>query len=189
MTQANRVTIVTGLPRSGTSLMMQMLAAGGMPILTDALRTPDDDNPRGYLEYEPVKTLKTDSSWLRAASGKAVKMVHLLLADVPVDIPANIILMRRDIREVLTSQRKMLERSGKTPKLPDAQLAAIYDKQLAATRTLITQRPSWRLLEINYAAILRDPPTTAAEIGAFLGLVLDPEKMVQTVDPALYRNR
>lgn len=183
------LTIVTGLPRSGTSLLMQMLAAGGHPILTDQLRSPDEDNPRGYLEYEPVKTTKQNPAWLASAPGHAVKIIHLLLADLPPDLPADIILIRRDLREVLASQRKMLARTGKSPKLPDAQLAPIFERQLTATLGLIHSRPRWRLLELNYADILQAPPTAAAALNAFLNHTLNEQKMIQAIDPALHRNR
>src|SRR5262245_41311102 len=106
------VTVVSGLPRSGTSLMMQMLAAGGMAVLTDELRGPDPDNPRGYYEFEPVKRTRHDPSWLVGAPGKAVKLVHLLLYDLPAEYSYRVIFMKRRLSEVLASQRAMLDRQG-----------------------------------------------------------------------------
>ena len=110
------ITVVTGLPRSGTSLMMQMLAAGGIPPLTDYQRKPDESNPRGYFEFEPVKRLRADRSWLDQAHGRAIKVIHLLLRELPTDGIYNyrVILMKRSIKEVLASQRVMLDRQGKT---------------------------------------------------------------------------
>src|SRR5690349_19374505 len=113
MSVDSEIIIVSGLPRSGTSLMMQMLAGGGVEILTDAIRTADDDNPRGYLEFEPVKKTKQDSSWVPAARGKAVKMVSQLLYDLPPAERYRIIFMSRDLDEVLASQEKMLARLGR----------------------------------------------------------------------------
>src|SRR5438046_6429896 len=107
------ITVVSGLPRSGTSLMMQMLRAGGMPVRTDGFRKADEDNPRGYLEYEPVKRTREDSSWVSDAVGKAVKVVYLLLRDLPDGFDYRVILMRRSLREVLASQSAMLMRSGR----------------------------------------------------------------------------
>ena len=106
------ITIVSGLPRSGTSMMMRMLEAGGMPVITDNLRTADDDNPRGYFEFEPAKKTKDDPSWLNAAEGKAVKMIYKLLYDLPDRLEYRVLIMRRNMQEVLTSQRKMLDRMG-----------------------------------------------------------------------------
>jgi hypothetical protein len=120
----NFITIVSGLPRSGTSMMMQMLAAGGMPALADNLRQADEDNPRGYYEFERVKEVATDSSWLDEAEGKAVKMVYRLLYDLPADRSYRVIFMIRSLDEVIASQQVMLERSGTaSDALDDAQLA------------------------------------------------------------------
>ena len=143
--RARPVTIVSGLPRSGTSLMMQMLAAGGIPPMTDALRAADPSNPRGYLELEAVKKLKADRSWLPQARGKAVKIIHLLLADLasaPPDedglpLEFRVVMMRRPIAEIVASQRAMLSRQGKvSAALPDAQLAKIFTEQLARVERL-----------------------------------------------------
>src|SRR5262245_3326165 len=117
------ITIVSGLPRSGTSLMMQIIKAGGLPALTDEVRAEDEDNPRGYLEFERVKKLRQDQAWLNDARGKAVKMVHLLLYDLPQDRQYQVVFMRRDLREVLASQKRMLVRQQKAgAKLSDEQV-------------------------------------------------------------------
>ena len=108
------IIVVSGLPRSGTSLMMQMLAAGGVEVVTDHVRTADTDNPRGYYEFELVKKIKQDASWLPEARGKAVKMVSQLLYDLPAGEKYRIIFLERDLDEVLVSQEKMLERLGRT---------------------------------------------------------------------------
>src|SRR4029079_1243109 len=126
------VTVVSGLPRSGTSLMMQMLAAGGLPPLTDSVRAPDESNPRGYLEFEPVKRLRTDQSWLEQARGHAVKIIHLLLREIPTDgrFAYRVIFLQRPLEEVLASQRVMLEKQGKKS-ADEKVLLGIYQSQLA----------------------------------------------------------
>src|SRR5262245_57703089 len=107
------ITIVSGLPRSGTSLMMRMLEAGGMPVLVDNIRAADEDNPAGYYEFEPVKQTSADNAWVKLAVGKAVKVVYRLLYDLPAGFRYRVLFMQRDMAEVLASQRKMLERAGK----------------------------------------------------------------------------
>ena len=125
------LTIVSGLPRSGTSLMMKMLEAGGLPVLVDNVREADVDNPRGYYEFEPVKALKSDASWVAPALGKAVKMVYLLLMDLPSDQDYRVVFMRRNLDEVLASQKAMLDRMGKPAPLDDARMAQLFRDQLA----------------------------------------------------------
>lgn len=182
------VTIVSGLPRSGTSLMMQMLGAGGMPVLTDGIRAADADNPRGYFELEAVKRTKHDPSWLRNAPGKAVKIVYLLLQDLPPTHDYRVILMQRDLTEVLASQRAMLQRLGnKGAELSDAQMASIFQAQLKTTQALLRTSPNFQLLEIDHRDCLRDPARVVAQINAFLGGHLDESAMAAAIDPALYR--
>jgi hypothetical protein len=108
-TSQSTITIVSGLPRSGTSLMMQMLEAGGMDILTDGIRKIDKNNPWGYYEFEKVKNLGKDNSWLNLCNGKVVKIISILLYDLPTDRKYNVIFMKRNLQEVLASQRKMLD--------------------------------------------------------------------------------
>src|SRR5690348_9725375 len=109
----SEITIVSGLPRSGTSLMMQMLDKGGLEVVTDNIRIADRDNPRGYYEFEKVKTIKRDTSWLPQTRGKAFKMISQLLYDLPSSEKYRIIFMERDMDEMLVSQEKMLERLGR----------------------------------------------------------------------------
>lgn len=184
------VTIVSGLPRSGTSLVMQMLHAGGIPVLTDGLRVPDNDNPRGYFELESVKQIRTDKGWLDDASGKAVKIVHLLLMDLPCDREYRVIMLRRDMREVVRSQAKMLERLGRQGSTIAAdRLGTIYETQLRTVGAWLKERPNFETCHLDYAAIVSDPMTAAATITEFLGMPLKVEAMAGVVDPNLYRNR
>jgi len=186
------IVVVSGLPRSGTSLMMQMLSAGGLPVLTDGERTPDPDNPRGYLELERVKQLKSDTSWLTSAGGHAVKIIHLLLQDLPPTHQYDVLFMERDIGEVLRSQAAMLARSGRTgAPLPPERLAAVYRAQLATVRQWLAERPCFRVHSVGYAELVANPEDSVRAIRNFLraGSSLDGEAMRAAVDPSLYRNR
>jgi hypothetical protein len=191
VTEAERpfLTIVSGLPRSGTSLMMKMLEAGGLPVLVDGIRTADVDNPRGYYEFEPVKRLKEDVSWVAPACGKAVKMVYLLLLDLPPDVEYRVLFMRRNIDEVLASQAAMLRRLGKSAPLDDARMAALFHDGLAKFDAWVKDRPNFHLLDVSYNALVTDAAPIAAEVDQFLGGGLDVDAMTRVVDPSLYRNR
>jgi hypothetical protein len=182
--------VVSGLPRSGTSLMMQMLAAGGIPVLSDGLRAPDEDNPRGYLEYEPVKATKRDNSWVAAGQGKAVKVVHALLRDLPAAYQYRVILMRRPLAQVVASQRAMLERLGRSgARIPDETLASLLGAQLNSVAEWLRTQPNFRLLELEYYACISHPLDVASEVSAFLDGRADASAMAAAVDPALYRRR
>lgn len=186
------ITVVSGLPRSGTSLMMQMLAAGGVPPLTDQRRNADESNPRGYFEYEAVKQLRNDRSWLANARGQAVKIIHLLLSELPGDseIEFRVILMQRAIGEVLASQRKMLARTGKpAPALSDEQLGRIFLGQMEKAMQWIGNAPAFRFLQIEHRALFQEPQAVAEQVDRFLDGGLDLTAMVAVVDPTLYRER
>ena len=184
------ITVVSGLPRSGTSLMMQMLAAGGLSPLTDHQREPDESNPRGYFEFEPVKRLRADRSWLDQAHGRAIKVIHLLLRELPTDGVYNyrVILMKRPIKEVLASQRVMLNRQGKTG-ADDATLEKIYLSQLAQVEAWLNRHPVFSVLPLEYRHVVKHSLEVAKEIDAFLQVNLDVEAMATAVDPTLYRQR
>src|SRR5690606_31120976 len=156
----------SGLPRSGTSMMMKMLDAAGIPIMTDAVRTADVDNPKGYFEYERVKDLEkeTDRSWVREARGKALKVISWLLKDLPDDNAYEIIFMRRDIDEVLASQNKMLAHRGEADGTDDAVMAEAYRNHLAAVRIMARKKPNWRMIEIRYDESVRDPASVARQV-------------------------
>jgi hypothetical protein len=184
------VTIVSGLPRSGTSLMMQMLQAGGMKLLTDERRTADQNNPRGYFEYEAVKRSGTDVSWLGQAGGRAVKVIHLLLRHLSLDRQYRVIFMLRDVQEVIASQRAMLKASGQSgARIPDDKLAAVFEQQLLEVRQWLAEQPNFRVLCVNYCDVLGDPSAAAQTIALFLGGKLDVSAMAGEVDRTLYRQR
>ena len=108
------VVVVSGLPRSGTSMIMQLLESGGVPILTDGQREADEDNPRGYYELDVVKHLKTEKQWVASAGGMAVKVIAQLLVHLPPQFKYKIVFVQRELDEILASQEKMLQRSQRT---------------------------------------------------------------------------
>jgi len=184
------VTIVAGLPRSGTSMMMNCLQKGGLELLVDNIRKADEDNPLGYFEYEPVKKTAQDPSWLPNACGKAVKMGYRLLYDLPKGYEYRVIFMQRDMAEVLASQKKMLERSQKSAaKVSDDQMAALYQADLQKFFLWIAQQPHFKMLIVNHRDMLNHTREQCEKISHFLGGRLNIENMVQTVNPLLYRNR
>ncbi len=188
MRAGNFITIVTGLPRSGTSMMMQMLAAGGLPVLTDGQRTADEDNPRGYLEYDKVKSLRSDNRWLTEAYGKAVKVIAQLLEYLP-DENYRLVFMQRDLSEVISSQRTMLDRSGKQgARLTYDQLANVFSKQILHVDRIIAAR-NMPVLRVSYRACVGTPEAVAADVNRFLRSELDEGAMAATVDTRLYRQR
>jgi predicted AlkP superfamily phosphohydrolase/phosphomutase/tetratricopeptide (TPR) repeat protein len=183
------IVVVSGLPRSGTSLMMQMLEVAGIPIITDGKRAPDTSNPRGYYEDERVKKLPftKDRSWLEEGRGKAVKIVAPLLGAIPDMLPANIIFMERDCAEILSSQRSMLEKlhAAKTD-ADEAAVARSYAAELNNIRRYLSDRPLTRVLPVSHAKALADPLGTARAVAEFLGGGLNVEAMAAVVDPSLY---
>jgi len=184
------ITVVSGLPRSGTSLMMQALEAGGMPLLTDGVRESDEDNPKGYYEFELVKKTKEDPSWLQEATGKAVKMVYRLLYDLVDDYEYRIILMQRNLAEVMISQKAMLERGGQSgSEVSDEQLAELFKKELEKVALWIKDQRSFSMISVNYGDMVQDPLSQCRRVSDFLGGGLDVNEMVEVVDPSLYRNR
>ena len=189
---AESIVIVTGLPRSGTSMIMQMLAAGGIPVLTDGVREADEDNPRGYLEYEPVKNLRRDAAWVRQAKGKAIKIIAPLLSALPKEIPCLAILIERDLNEILNSQARMLLRRGET--LPDTperrdRLKDAYAATLRQAKAFLRGRPGTGLMVLQRSEVLGNPAEAAAQIDAFLGGGLETSAMAAQVDPSLHRQR
>jgi hypothetical protein len=184
-----QITIVSGLPRSGTSLVMQMLEAGGMPILTDGLRCADIDNPRGYFEYEPVKRTAVDSTWLEFAQGKAVKMACPLLRALPRPYSYRVIIPVRDSEEIVASQNTMLRRNGKSlGPPPDQVMARSLESHLRQTKEWLGHQPNFKTVWIAHSLLINAPLHAARTLGAFCGgLTIEP--MAAVVELALYRNR
>jgi hypothetical protein len=185
------VVIVSGLPRSGTSMMMKMLEAGGVPIMTDAIRTADVDNPKGYYEYERVKELEkeTDKSYVRDGRGKALKVISFLLKELPDENFYRVVFMRRDLDEVIASQNKMLDRR-KEQSIDDGKvMAEAYRNHLAAVRILVRKRPNFEMLDVRYDQAVKSPKDAVRAVNAFLGGKLDEAAMTAAIDAELYRNR
>jgi len=184
------VIIVSGLPRSGTSMLMKMLEAGGLVPLTDEIRMADEDNPKGYYEFERVKKLETDRDWLPEAKGKVVKIISMLLRHLPPDYSYKVVFSRRHIPEVLASQKQMLIRRGEpTDKVPDNEMARMYEKHLSQTETWLSSQPAFDVLYVNHHDTLKDPVRTGKKINKFIGGHLDVNKMARVVDTTLYRQR
>ena len=184
------ITIVTGLPRSGTALMMQILQAAGMELVTDGVRPPDADNPRGYFEFERVKRLAADGAWLAGAERKAVKVVSLLLLELPPDYRYRVIFMTRDMDEILASQREMLLRRRVRETGPDdAEMRRHFEDHLAKVRRHLSEAANVETLYCSYNELLADPPAIVARIAAFIGGDPDRQRMLAAVDPSLYRQR
>ncbi|MFN0137403.1 MAG: sulfotransferase family protein [Phycisphaerae bacterium] len=182
------LTIVSGLPRSGTSMMMRMLSEGGIPPLIDNVRTADEDNPNGYYEFEPVKKTKQDASWLKQASGMVVKMVYRLLYDLPAGYSYRIVFMKRKLEEVIKSQEVMLERHGKAGGASDDEIIALFKSELARCDEWIGQRANFQVLYMDYNELMSSPKPAVQALDAFLGN-MNQDAMLHVVDPKLYRQR
>ena len=182
------IVIVSGLPRSGTSLMCQMLDNGGIEVMTDRIRTPDTDNPRGYYELEKVKKIKQDASWLPGARGKAFKMVSQLLYDLPATEHYRVIFMQRDLDEMLASQEKMLERLGR-PAAPREKIRPNFVAHLDRLMRWLAEQPHIAVLYVDYRDLIERPVEMAEVVNEFLGGRADVARMAASVDPSLYRNR
>ncbi len=182
------IVIVSGLPRSGTSLMMQMLQSAGVEVLTDHVRAADVDNPRGYWELEAVKTIKKDASWLPTARGKAFKMVSLLLYDLPAGERYRVIFMERDMDELLLSQERMLSRSNR-PAPPRDALKRSYTLHLEKLHEWLRRQPHIEVLRVSYNELVENPQREAQRVSQFLDGAPDARSMAEAVDPSLYRSR
>jgi hypothetical protein len=184
------VTLVTGLPRCGTSMMMRMLEAGGLPVMIDEIRAADEDNPRGYYEFEPVKKTKEDPTWVASALGKAVKLVYRLLQDLPADQTYRALFMRRKLSEVYASQEEMLRRKGKPQAGVDlSTFEKMFEGEIARTLRWLRAQPNFSFIEVDYNNLLANPEAQVSEIDAFLAGGLDTGAMLAVVEPGLYRRR
>ena len=190
-TTDDAIVVVSGLPRSGTSMAMRMLAAGGLAIVTDGIRAADEDNPNGYFEDERVKALAkaAEKAWVSEARGKALKVVSLLLQHLPTTERYQVVFLHRPLKEVLASQAKMLGRRKQESKTNDAEMTRVFESHLAKVKQLLSSSPQFSLLEISQGEVIKDPLGEAKRIQQFLGRPLDVEKMAAAVDPKLHRNR
>jgi hypothetical protein len=184
--------VVSGLPRSGTSMAMKMLKAGGLPLLTDGARPSDISNPEGYFEFEPVKQLdkSADLAWLRRARGQGVKVISWLVTWLPESYDYRVIFMQRDLDEVMASQNAMLLQRGESRGVEDPDsLRQIYGRHLDQVYRFLEERSCFTTMTVNYADVVERPSVEAKRLARFLHRRLDVERMAAAVDPRLYRNR
>lgn len=184
------LTVVSGLPRSGTSMMMRMLEAGGIAPVVDGQRAPNDDNPLGYYEFEPVKQLAQDSSWVAGSVGRSVKVIYKLVQDLPPNVAYRVIFMQRDLDEVLSSQEVMMRRDGLDPDAIGRDvLLRLFQTDVFEFRRWAEAQPNIAIFYADYKRTIAEPAAMAAEIATFLGQPMDTEAMAAMVNPDLYRNR
>ncbi|MCE7743074.1 MAG: sulfotransferase family protein [Candidatus Heimdallarchaeota archaeon] len=185
------ITIVSGLPRSGTSMMMSMLEAGGLKLLVDNERKADDDNPKGYFEWERVKKLpEGDISWVEKAEGKVVKAVSYFLNHFPPNFEYQVIFMERSYDEILKSQKVMMERRGEEAKRrEDKTMAEYFKSHIKKTKEWLSLQPNFYVIYVSYKQVLENPTEYAQKINEFLEAELKEDKMVKVVDGKLYRQR
>jgi hypothetical protein len=183
--------VVSGLPRSGTSMAMKMLEAGGIHLHVDEIRQADIDNPKGYFEFEQVKNLanETNKSWVLETRGKAVKVISHLLRDLPQSCYYQVIFMNRSLDEIIASQNKMLERLGEPINDDSEKLKENFAWHLRVVKSWLKRQSNVELLELDYSDVLKKPQDSAERIRSFLGTDLQVNRMAEAVDPLLYRNR
>ena len=185
-----RVVVVSGLPRSGTSMMMKMLAEGGLASVVDNLREADEDNPNGYFEIEEVKALKDGQTrWIYEAPGKVVKVISYLLEFLPADLAFDVIVMDREIHEVLASQKKMLARRNEVSTISDEEMEKQYREHLKAVKYWLPRQTNMRVMYVKYDQMVKSPQTLVPSSLEFLDLPLNAEAMIAVPNPSLYRNR
>ena len=188
--KAQTVIVVSGLPRSGTSMMMKMLAEGGLSVLTDAVRTADEDNPNGYFELEAVKQLSDgQKDWLAGADHKIVKVISALLEHLPPEHQYKVLFMERQIPEILASQRKMLARRNETSDISDAEMEAQFREHLKGIKYWLARQPNMEVMYVDYNRMMADPDAYCQKIANFVGMPLDVDKMRSVPNEKLYRNR
>ncbi|MEE8369077.1 MAG: sulfotransferase domain-containing protein [Thermoanaerobaculia bacterium] len=185
------IIVVSGLPRSGTSMAMKMLEAGGIPLVVDGRRRADEDNPKGYYEDERVKDLAStdDKLWITNGRGKAIKIISYLLKELPRNRNYKVLFMRRNLQEILASQTKMLQRRGESSDTDDRRMMDLYEDHLWKVGYLIKHTPHLEVMDLTHREVIEDPESAARQIDDFLGGGLDVEAMARVVDRKLYRNR
>jgi hypothetical protein len=184
------IIVVSGLPRSGTSMMMRMLAEGGVPIVSDEIRRPDSDNPNGYFELETVRQMPAGNvEWLEKAGGKAVKIISAFLEYLPPDYSYKIIFLEREIQEILASQHTMLDHRNEKPKADDHEIERQIKQHLSAMRPWLVRQPNMEVLYVNYNQLMTSPEPFCEQVSDFLDLPLNQTRMLAVPDRQLYRNR
>jgi hypothetical protein len=183
------ITIVSGLPRSGTSMMMKMLQAGGFDLLVDGVRTADEDNPKGYFEYEKVKRLHKDSSWLHLAEGKVLKVISLQLFHLPADYQYRVVFMERKLDEIIQSQNEMLQRSNQKAATDNQTTHKLYVKHLAQVKSWLDGQNNFHICKISFNEMLTSPVEEVQRLVNFLGQLPCPDNLLKVIDRSLYRKK
>lgn len=186
------VVVISGLPRSGTSMAMKMVEAGGLEVIQDGARQADEDNPKGYYEDERVMELAAtaDKTWLTEARGKAVKVISYLLKELPASNNYKVLFVCRPLDEVLASQAKMLDHRGEEGvETSDERLRELFEADLWRARYLMQHATHFQYIELHYRDVLDNALAESERINAFLGGALDAKKMATVIDHSLYRNR
>lgn len=189
LTESLPLYLVSGLPRSGTSMMMKMLEAGGLTTVTDGYRSADEDNPKGYYELEAVKRTKEDASWISESRGKVVKVISQLLKDLPDTETYKVIFMRRHLDEVLASQEKMLVRREEENTAVDADMKDMFASHVDEIEIWMRNTKHVEVLFVSYNRMQTESEKQIVRICKFLNAGLDPDKMATIIDPTLYRQR
>lgn len=184
------IIVVSGLPRSGTSMMMKMLAEGGLQTVTDSLRSADDDNPNGYFEFEPVKQMAEGNiRWLEEARGRVIKVISALLEHLPSKYHYKVVFMERPLQEVLASQKKMLLNRSESSTVSDEEMAEQFKEHLAAIKYWLARQPNIEVFYMDYGKMLASPEIQCKTIAQFLDIPVDVAKMQAVPNEKLYRNR
>ena len=170
-------------------MMMKMLEAGGMEAIQDGIRTANDDNPGGYYEFERVKQIQKDDTFLTESQGKVIKILFNFLYDLPSTYRYKIIFMRRAMGEILASQNKMMERRGEKNDIPDAEMSMIFDMQIKKAKAWLAEQDNIEAIYVNYNDLLKNPVEVFAPVSELLEGTLDTDNALTIVDANLYRNR
>lgn len=189
-TSSKSIIIISGLPRSGTSMMMKMLVEGGLQVVTDEIRRADDDNPNGYFELETVKQLPEGNfSWLQDVNGKVTKVISSLLEYLPSGYSYKVIFMERELREILASQQKMLTNRNEAAKVDDAEMEQQFQNHLAVVKAWLVRQTNMEVLYVNFNALMADPEPFCHRIAGFIDIPLNVTRMLAVPSEELYRNR
>lgn len=187
---AEEIIIVSGLPRSGTSMMMQLLEAGGMQIFTDNLRAADDNNKKGYYEHEAVKIIHKDISWMKNAVGKTIKIVSHLLPNLPLRYKYKIIYMERDLNEVITSQNKMLQNLGKLPQnATHFNIETSFKQNDEKIKNWMSEKRNIDVIFMDYNKIVENAEEYIGRLNNFFSGKLNTQNMMNVIDKNLYRSK
>lgn len=186
------LTIVSGLPRSGTSLMMQMLAVGGLPAKTDGQRIADEDNPQGYYEWEAVKQLPKQPELFddESLDQQAIKVISMLLTGLPRKHRYKIVFMSRDVAEIAASQAKMINRLG-TGDGDFTEITSKLERHREEILGWLGTRKFIDLLVVDYSDLIASPDSASKRVVDFLGTEQLPmaNEMAAVVRPELYRQK